>query len=101
MLAESQDFQGSIGSGLEESAHGSKEGEEQLKHERRVLTWRNTMSIGALEIAQLIDFVSRRGIVYAQVTATSPVRPTPCRQWITAFLPLDSARSNRLTVAPT
>jgi hypothetical protein len=66
LLAESHNFQGSIGSGPEESARSSQEAEKELKHELTVVTWRNAISIGALDIAQLIDFVFRRGIVYAQ-----------------------------------
>jgi hypothetical protein len=66
VLAESQNFEGSIGSCAEQSAHGSQEADKELKHELTVLTWRNVMSIGALGIAQLIDFAFRRGIVYAQ-----------------------------------
>ena len=46
LLAESQDFQGGIDSGPEESAHGSPEGEQELKHELTVVTWRNAMLIG-------------------------------------------------------
>jgi hypothetical protein len=37
----SQNFQGSICSGAEEGAHGSQEGEQELKHELTVVTWRN------------------------------------------------------------
>jgi len=66
LLAESHNFQGSIGSGPEESARSSQEAEKELKHELTVVTWRNAISIGTLDIAQLIDFVLRRGIVYAQ-----------------------------------
>jgi hypothetical protein len=50
LLAESQDFQGSIGSGPEESAHGGQEGEKELEHELTVVTWRNAMWISALDV---------------------------------------------------
>jgi hypothetical protein len=39
LLAESQDFQGSIGSYAEESAHRSQEIEQELKHELTVVTY--------------------------------------------------------------
>ena len=45
LLAESQNLQGSIGSGTKESAHGGPEGNKEL-HELTVVTWRNAMSIG-------------------------------------------------------
>jgi hypothetical protein len=44
-MAESQNLQGSIGSGAKESAHGGPEGNKEL-HELTVVTWRNAMSIG-------------------------------------------------------
>ena len=50
LLAESQDFQGSIGSGAKESAHGGEEREKEWKHELTVVTRRNAMSIGVLDV---------------------------------------------------
>src|SRR5262249_16534531 len=38
LLAKSQDFQGSIGSGPEESADGGQEGKKELRHELTVVT---------------------------------------------------------------
>ncbi|HKE29375.1 MAG TPA: hypothetical protein VKB88_43795 [Bryobacteraceae bacterium] len=38
LLAESQDFQGYIGSGADQSVRGDQEGEEKLDHELTVLT---------------------------------------------------------------
>jgi hypothetical protein len=65
-LAESQNFEGSIGSCAEESAHGSQEAEKELKHELTVAHGVTRWSICGLDIAHLIDFVFGLGIVYAQ-----------------------------------
>jgi hypothetical protein len=92
LLAESQNFEGSIGSCAKQSAHGSQEADKELKHELTVLTWRIVMSIGVLDIAQLIDFAFRRGIVYAQVSGLAT-----CAASFRAFRPSRLAISARFS----
>jgi hypothetical protein len=47
---ESQDFQGNIGSGPEQSPQGGQEAEEELDHELTVLTRRNVIQVGAQDV---------------------------------------------------
>ena len=56
LLAESQDFQGSIGSGATESAHGGEEREKEWKHELTVVTRRKRYRLVCWMYTQPIDF---------------------------------------------
>jgi hypothetical protein len=70
LLAESEDFQCSIGPRLEENTEGNQDGEQEVKHELTVLTWRNTGLPTHRNSVQPIDFTIRQCIVYTQVGGT-------------------------------
>ena len=66
LLSEGEDFEGRIGSAADENADHGEDGEDELRHELTLLTWRNVARTGNLLPPQTTHSRTSRSFGYTQ-----------------------------------